>query len=204
MSSSLKACRCCGEEKPEAGFYFRRDAKKSRNECKTCLRKRARERYRNDIPRHRHLANQYYRENRDDRRAAMRTYNHRRRSDESYRKQDNARIQARKTARERSDPAYRALQSCRRRLYELATQRGFKKERTSALLGCSAQHLRNWLEAQFSPGMSWDNHGKWHIDHKRPCASFDFSQPENIRACFHFTNLQPLWAHDNLCKSKKF
>jgi hypothetical protein len=50
--------------------------------------------------------------------------------------------------------------------------------------------------------MSWDNHGKhgWHIDHIRPCASFDFSDPEQQQQCFHYSNLQPLWAGDNLSK----
>ena len=54
--------------------------------------------------------------------------------------------------------------------------------------------------------MSWDNYGThgWHIDHIRPCASFDLSDEEQQKICFHYTNLQPLWAEDNLKKSKKW
>lgn len=51
--------------------------------------------------------------------------------------------------------------------------------------------------------MSWANHGKWHIDHIKPCAEFDFSNEQDIRKCYHFTNMQPLWAKDNQSKHKK-
>lgn len=78
-----------------------------------------------------------------------------------------------------------------------------KSKRTIALLGCSVEHLRKHLEKQFATGMTWENYGLkgWHIDHKRPCASFDLTQPEQQRLCFHYTNLQPLWALDNLRKN---
>jgi hypothetical protein len=60
--------------------------------------------------------------------------------------------------------------------------------------------LRAHLEAQFVPGMTWANHGAWHVDHIRPCASFNLEDPAEQRVCFHFSNLQPLWAQDNLAK----
>jgi hypothetical protein len=53
--------------------------------------------------------------------------------------------------------------------------------------------------------MSWENHGEWHIDHIRPCASFsDLTQLEQQKQCCHYTNLQPLWAIDNILKSDKW
>ncbi|MDE2097588.1 MAG: hypothetical protein KGL39_10105 [Patescibacteria group bacterium] len=72
-------------------------------------------------------------------------------------------------------------------------------------LGCSIEHLKNHLESQFKTGMSWENHGikGWHIDHIRPCASFDLSSPEQQKQCFHYTNLQPLWWHENIQKSDR-
>lgn len=78
-----------------------------------------------------------------------------------------------------------------------------KSAPTLELLGCTIEHLRAHLEAQFTDGMSWDNYGVhgWHIDHKRVCASFDLSDPEQQRQCFHYTNLQPMWAEENWSKN---
>jgi len=80
-----------------------------------------------------------------------------------------------------------------------------KKSRTMELVGCSIKELMAHIESKFSPGMSWDNCGKigWHIDHIRPCAAFDLTDPEQQKRCFHYSNLQPLWAKDNLSKSDK-
>jgi hypothetical protein len=73
------------------------------------------------------------------------------------------------------------------------------------LLGCSVEQLKQHLEQQFKPGMSWENYGYygWHIDHIRPCASFDLSKPDKQKQCFHYTNLQPLWAKDNMSKGSR-
>jgi len=73
---------------------------------------------------------------------------------------------------------------------------------TMKLVGCSVERLKFHLESMFQQGMNWDNYGKWHIDHIEPCANFDLSIPEEQTACFHYTNLQPLWAKDNLRKNK--
>jgi hypothetical protein len=48
--------------------------------------------------------------------------------------------------------------------------------------------------------MTWNNHGKWHIDHIIPCCAFDLADPEQRKRCFHYTNLQPLWAQQNFRK----
>jgi len=77
---------------------------------------------------------------------------------------------------------------------------------TQALIGCSRSFLLRHLENQFKHGMNWDNYGRkngircWELDHIRPCASFDLSKPEEQRKCFHYTNLQPLWAKENKVK----
>jgi len=70
-------------------------------------------------------------------------------------------------------------------------------------LGCTAEELVSYLESLFQDGMTWDNHGTWHIDHKKPLALFDLSnRVEFIRAA-HYTNLQPLWASDNCRKGRQ-
>ena len=59
------------------------------------------------------------------------------------------------------------------------------------------------LEKQFKNGMTWNNHGEWHIDHIIPCASFNLRCPVQQLACFNYKNLQPLWASDNMSKGAK-
>lgn len=86
-----------------------------------------------------------------------------------------------------------------------ALRRNVKSASTRCLLGCSIAKLKQHLESQFLRGMSWKNHNAkgWHIDHKIPCSVFDLSRPDHQRACFHYTNLQPLWAFDNLSKGNR-
>ena len=80
-----------------------------------------------------------------------------------------------------------------------------KSDKTIKLLGCSIPEFRKHIEKQFKPGMTWKNHSLfgWHLDHILPCASFDLTKPEEQKKCFHYTNLQPLWAEDNLRKGDK-
>lgn len=72
-------------------------------------------------------------------------------------------------------------------------------------LGCSIDELKNYLESKFQPGMTWDNWTTdgWHIDHIKPLASFDLTDRKQFLEACHYTNLQPLWANDNLIKSDK-
>ncbi len=87
--------------------------------------------------------------------------------------------------------------------HALRKRKAQKIDTTLDLLGCSISFLIEHLEKQFTDGMTWDNHGKWHIDHIRPCASFDLLDEDQQRICFHFSNLQPLWASDNFSKSDR-
>jgi len=73
------------------------------------------------------------------------------------------------------------------------------------LTGCTIDYLVFHLESQFKDGMSWDNYGLfgWHIDHIKPCSYFDLNDPSEQKKCFNYTNLQPLWARENISKSNK-
>ena len=91
------------------------------------------------------------------------------------------------------------------RLRTLKVLKGVNKSKsTIKLLGCSPEELWKHLESKFQPGMTRENHGKWHIDHIRPCSSFDLTDATQQSKCFHYTNLQPLWAVDNLKKGAKY
>ena len=74
-----------------------------------------------------------------------------------------------------------------------------------ALLGCSLNEFKKHFQSKFTEGMSWQKflNGEIHIDHTIPCASYDLSKEAEQRSCFHFSNLQPLWARDNLRKGKR-
>lgn len=72
------------------------------------------------------------------------------------------------------------------------------------IAGCSLDFLKKHLESQFQEGMNWDNYGVWHVDHIRPCESFNFRDPEQQRECFLWSNLQPLWGKDNISKNAKW
>ena len=80
-----------------------------------------------------------------------------------------------------------------------------KKYKTEELIGCTFKELKQYLEKQFKEGMTWNNHGfyGWHIDHIKPCCSFNLINEEEQKKCFNYKNLQPLWAKDNLKKSGK-
>lgn len=105
--------------------------------------------------------------------------------------------------RRSEDVEFSLLDRLRTRV-RMALARGTKSGSVVELTGCSVADLRAHLERHFAPGMSWGNRSRWHIDHVRPCSSFDLTDPAQQRACFHFTNLQPLWARDNLAKGARF
>lgn len=85
------------------------------------------------------------------------------------------------------------------------SQGAYKADKTIKLVGCSVVELKQHLKKQFKEGMNWNNYGKggWHIDHILPCAGFNLSDEEEQKKCFHYTNLQPMWAQENLIKNCK-
>lgn len=114
-------------------------------------------------------------------------------------KRINNRQSTQRIGRKKVDPSFRIACNLRSRLSKVVA-REFKRGSAVKDLGCSLPKLKLWLEMQFTPGMTWKNYGEWHIDHVRPLASFDLTiRSEFLQAC-HFSNLQPLWALDNLSK----
>jgi hypothetical protein len=121
--------------------------------------------------------------NKEKRRAYMNTYTKKRRD---------------------QDIQFRIITTLRSRFYQ-AVKKNHKTGSAIKNLGCSIIQLKSYLESKFLCGMSWDNYGLegWHIDHIKPLSAFDLSnEKEMLKAC-HYTNLQPLWAKDNLSKGNK-
>jgi len=107
--------------------------------------------------------------------------------------------------RRKNDPLYLLRRTLRGRFLRAVTAQ-FKETSVINLVGCSIEELRDYLQSKFKEGMNWENHGihGWHIDHIKPCSSFNLSNLEEQKICFHYTNLQPLWAQDNLSKSDSY
>jgi len=115
-----------------------------------------------------------------------------------------------KHKRERTKKDYQfKLRNNLARVIHLTLKGNNKSKRTLELLVCSLEFCKQHIENQFKEGMTWDNWGrgdngngmkKWNVDHIYPCASFDLRKPEEQEICFHWSNLQPLWAKENRLK----
>jgi len=107
----------------------------------------------------------------------------------------------------KTDLNYKLNKLLRKRMKRaVKDQVGVFSSKTIDMLGCSVLELKEHLQSLFLEGMTWDNHtyDGWHIDHIKPCSSFDLTDIEQQKECFHYTNLQPLWAEDNLTKGSKY
>ena len=101
-----------------------------------------------------------------------------------------------------TDPLYKMSSNIRTLVAAYFSRNGYKKRnKLNDILGCDFNHLRQHLESLFTDNMSWENYGKWHIDHIIP-VSFAKSE-EEMKILNHYTNLQPLWAFDNQSKGNK-
>jgi len=225
-------CHKCGCEKPLSDYYFRKDSQTYRKTCRACrnaARNRAllaparleatRENDKLKQQRRRKLKGEVinaqrreaYEENRGkilDRNKTWRRENWdavvKQRNESGYtRRSQNKWYHERGKFNLQFVISERLRGRLRRALRNGRNPNASKTTSVLKLIGCSVEQLIIHLEAQFQEGMSWDNYGDWHIDHIRPCNSFDLEDPREQEACFHFTNLQPLWGRDNILKGDK-
>jgi hypothetical protein len=106
-----------------------------------------------------------------------------------------------------NDENYKIEQISRSRIVSALKRKSTQKQYyLFELIGCTIDELKKHIESQFKPGMTWKNwnHKTWHVDHIKPIASFDLTKPEEQKKAFHFSNLQPLWAEENLKKGAKY
>lgn len=197
IMKQAKRCGTCKEIKPQSSFHKNKRARDGHNRyCKSCLREKYREANKDKIE----AKNKKIAENKERRKSKEYIESRRkiRRASDRRRKDKRREYERQRRA---TDPNYRLECQIRSRTLK-ALKNNSKSDSTVGLLGCSIPYARKHLESQFTHGMNWDNHGVlgWHIDHIIPCASFDLSDPEQQRQCFHYTNLQPLWAQDNEVK----
>ncbi len=123
----------------------------------------------------------------------------------NYRKQNRLKILLQIKTRRENDPNFKMRNTLRSRIWTVLKRKNTTKlVSTLTLLGVdSVETVIKHIEKQFKNGMTWNNHGEWHLDHIKPCASFDLTCPVQQLACFNYNNLQPLWASDNMSKGAK-
>jgi hypothetical protein len=106
--------------------------------------------------------------------------------------------------RRKTDIQFRLIRGLRDRIKD-ALKGKYKAGSIIKSLGCTVEELKHHLESQWEEGMTWDNWtiDGWHIDHVIPLSSFDLTDPDQFKKACHYTNLQPLWAKDNIRKSNE-
>lgn len=157
------------------------------------IRRRAKDWYDTNTERVTEYKRNYFQENKDA------IYEYRKEYKQENGKQINSYMNEYMKSRYKNDLNYRIKSICNKRLRDYIRN---KTKQTMDYVGCDVDFLRLWLEFLFVEGMTWDNMGSvWHIDHVRPCNSFDFNNEEEIYDCYHWSNLQPLFARDNISKN---
>ena len=192
----MKVCTKCKEEKKLTEFDKDKDKKDGLTyRCKSCRKK------------YRQANKEYFKEYYQANKEKVKEYRqaNKERVKEYYqanKERINEITKKYKRNRIKTDPLFKMCCNLRTRTSQAFKSKYWKKNNTTKdLLGCTFEVAKQHIERQFTKGMNWDNYGEWHIDHIIPLASAKNEQ-EMCNLC-HYTNLQPLWAEDNLRKSDK-
>lgn len=210
-----RICKDCGAEKPLDEFEV--DKRKSLGHtfrCKQCATEYkmgwAKDNHSLILERNRKYRREHPQEYKEKKRAEY--CKHRERYREAgrvyYKENKEAQMQqqyVRRRKRALEDPSYLIADRLRGRIGHALKESG-KSAHTIELLGCDIDFFKQYLEAQFTDGMTWDNYGYygWHMDHKTPLSWFDLENPVAQKVAMHYSNVQPLWGHDNFVKGDRY
>lgn len=206
----MKICSKCGLPKEISEFYKRPAAKDGhRNDCIPCHQE-AHSVWAADNKDKIKLLGQRWRNNNPEKSNAIyaryRSTEKRRKSSREWARRNRKVGMERFVERYASDIQFNLAIKFRRRVYmAVRNEYTVKAHKTIDLLGTTYPELKKYIEQKFTEGMSWDKllAGEIHLDHILPCASFDLTDAQQQSCCFHYTNLQPLWAFDNISKGAK-
>jgi hypothetical protein len=124
----------------------------------------------------------------------------RKKNNREWKKNNRERINNNKKERLKTDPLFKMKVTIRKTIRKSFKRKGWNKNsKTQKLLGCSFPEFKTYIEELFQEGMSFDNYGEWHYDHIVPLSTATCE--DDLFRLNHYTNLQPLWAEDNLRKS---
>jgi len=147
---------------------------------------------------------EYYSEWREDNKERLKEYQ------KKWREENRDKLRKTKRDYERnrkaSDPLYKLISNFRTAIYQVLKESNVEKNgHYFDILGYNPEELINHLEKQFTEGMTWDNYGEFHVDHKLPISSFNIKEigDEEFMRCWCLDNLQPMWGEENIRKSNK-
>jgi hypothetical protein len=147
---------------------------------------------------------EYYSEWREDNKERLKEYQ------KKWREENRDKLRKTKRDYERnrkaSDPLYKLISNFRTAIYQVLKESNVEKNgHYFDILGYTPEELINHLEKQFTEGMTWENYGEFHVDHKLPISSFDIKEigDEEFMRCWCLDNLQPMWGEENIRKSNK-
>ena len=203
-----KVCSKCGIEKEVCHFHkWKYGPDGYKRECKECRKLETKTYYSNNNEKVKLRVNKYRKSNPDKVKEVKQLIYKKDKErillvNKLYRENNREKINEHVRNRKLNDPIFKLRHSVgnRIRLF-LNIKKVTKRNSTFEIIGCTPQELKSHLENQFKDGMSWENQGKWHIDHIIPLSSGK-NEYEIIKLC-HYTNLQPLWAIDNIKKGSK-
>ena len=178
----VKVCNKCKVEKDVVEFSKDKNIKDGyRCQCKSCIKEYRKEYYEANKERANECSKEYYKANEERvKEYSKKYYKERKKTDDLFKLKCNLRV--------RTSNAFR--------------NKGYRKNtKTQHMLGVDWEVAKQHIERQFTKGMNWGNHGEWHIDHIIPLASA--KTPERLKQLCHYTNLQPMWAEENISKKDK-
>lgn len=186
----MKTCTRCSFNGEENLFMPRK------NTCRKCQNEMSR----NYKARNKEKISAYNKKYKAEHKEEVKVYNH------EYNKNNREQIQKRQNVQHRErkkvDANYKLRVNLSNRLLQALNCK--KTHKTLDLLSCKIKEFRDWLENLFYDECDWDNYGTlWHMDHVIPCSLFDLSNDEHQKICFHWANIQPLYAKQNLEKNNR-
>tara|TARA_R110002096_G_scaffold30185_4_gene90236 strand:- start:2248 stop:2838 length:591 start_codon:yes stop_codon:yes gene_type:complete len=182
----VKVCSMCKAKKELSEFSKKKSSKDVlQSLCKSC-NKHYRETNKERI---KGCKDKWYQSNKERLKEKQKEY------DKANRQRLNIYIKKRK----QTDPLFKLKCNLRTRTYRAFKNKGYSKDtKTQQMLGIDWEIAKQYIERQFKKGMNWSNQGEWHIDHIIPLASAKTT--DRLKQLCHYTNLQPMWAEENLSK----
>ncbi len=221
----VKVCSKCKIEKEYFEFHKNKTSKDGlRSGCKSCREEQLKKYYQYNKERINEFHKRYYQSNKESIKKSSKQYREAnkerikehqkkyyqsnkesiKKNSKQYYKSNKERINEYKKQyikqRKKTEPLFKISCNLRNITYMAFKRKGYSKNtKTKEMLGVDWEVAKQYIERKFTKGMNWSNYGEWHIDHIIPLASA--KTPERLKQLCHYTNLQPLWAEDNLSKS---